>query len=111
MKPYSEEFRQRIVNVYFEEQKSIRQIVQQFKVSKSFVQKILKQYRETGTVASKAHKGGKSPKLNSKQIDLISELVEQNQEATLQQLCNILERKTRIKVSISTMSRIVRRLK
>ena len=111
MKPYSKNLRQKIIDTYLEEPGSIRQIAQRFKVSKSFVQKILKQYRETGTVAPLAHRGGKSPKLNSKQINLVAELVKQNNKVTLQQLCNMLESKTGVKVSRSTMSRIVRQLK
>ena len=111
MKPYSKNLRQRIINTYLEGQESIRQIAQRFQVSKSFVQKLLKQYRETGTVSPKAPRGGKQPKLNSQQISLIAKLVEQNNEATLQELCDMLQSQTGVKVSLSTMSRIVRKFK
>ena len=111
MKPYSEDFRKRIIAAYLEGDESIRQIAKRFEVSKSFVQKILKQYRETGTVAPKAYRRGKSRKLNSKQINLVAELVKQNDKVTLQQLCDMLESKTGVKISPSTMSKIVRQLK
>ena len=111
MKPYSEDLRQRIISTYLEKQESVRQIARRFKVSKSFVQKLIEQYRETGIIAPKAHRGGNQPKLNSKQINLIAELVKQNKKVTLQQLCDMLESKTGVKVSRSTMSRIVRRVK
>lgn len=111
MKPYSQDLRQKIIDTYFKKQESIRKIAQRFQVSKSFVQKILKQYRETGTVAPLARRGGQLPKLNSKQINLVAELVKQNNEVTLQQLCDMLKSKTGVKVSPSTMSRIIRKLK
>ena len=111
MKPYSEDLRQKIISTYLEEQESVRQIARRFKVSKSFVQKLIKRYRETGIVAPKAHRGGNQPKLNSQQINLVAELVEQNSNATLQELCNMLESQTGVKISRSTMSRIVQKLK
>lgn len=108
MKPYSKDLRQKILSTHLEGQESIRQIAQRFQVSKSFVQKLLKQYRETGKIAPKAHRGGISSKLNSSQINLVAELVKQNNEATLQELCDLLESETGVKVSRSTMSRIIR---
>ncbi|MDJ0567550.1 MAG: transposase [Pleurocapsa sp. MO_192.B19] len=111
MRPYSKESRQKIIDTYLEGQESIRQIAQRFKVSKSFVQKLLKQYQQTGTVVPKPRRGGRLPKLNPKQINLVAELVEQNNEATLQELCDMIESNTGVKVSRSTMSRIVRKLK
>lgn len=110
MKPYSLEFRQKIIDAYFEEKESIRKTARRFQVSKSFVQKLIKQYRETGTIAPKAHRGARTPKLNSEQRNLVAELVEQNNKATLQELCDIVENKTGVKVSRSTMSRIIRKL-
>ncbi|MDY6898796.1 MAG: transposase [Cyanobacteriota bacterium] len=111
MRHYPEELRQKIIDVYLEGHQSIRQVAQSFEVSKSFVQKLLKQYQQTGTLAPKPHRGGRLPKLNPKQINLVAELIEQNNEATLQELCDMSERKTGVKVSRSTMSRIIRKLK
>ncbi len=51
MKPYSLDFRQKIVQIYEEEKLSMRKIAARFGVAKSFVQKILKQYKETGDLA------------------------------------------------------------
>ena len=111
MKPYSKELRQKIVDAYIEGEESIRQIARHFKVSRSFVQKLLKQYQETGTVDPKTPRGGRSPKLNSEQIDKVAKLIEQNNDATLQELCDLVENQTGVRVSRPTMSRIVRKLK
>ncbi|BAQ59818.1 mobile element protein [Geminocystis sp. NIES-3708] len=48
MRPYSLDLRQKIIHAREKQQLSIRQLAQNFAVAKSFVQKILKQYQETG---------------------------------------------------------------
>ncbi len=53
MQPYSLDLRQRIVDTYAEGNTSQRQLAQRFRVAHSFVQKILKQYRETGSLEPK----------------------------------------------------------
>ena len=50
MKSYSLDLRQKIVDVYQSESISQRQLAQRFGVAKSFVIKLLKQYRETGDI-------------------------------------------------------------
>ncbi len=50
MKPYSSEFREKIVKVYQQGDTSIRKVSARFDVSKGFVQKILKQKQTTGHV-------------------------------------------------------------
>ena len=111
MKPYSQDLRQKIVDTYLQEGESIREVAKRFQVSSGFVYRLLKNYRQTGTVKPKAHKGGKSAKLNSQQIDLVQELMEQRRDATLQELCNLLENRTGIKISRSTMSRISKQIR
>ena len=111
MKPYSRDLRQKIVDTYLEGEESVRQIAKRFQVSPSFVQKLIQKYRQTGTVDSEPHRGGKPPKLNPEQMDLVKELIEQHSDATLQELCNILEDQSGIKISRSTMSRIAKKLR
>jgi transposase len=48
MKPYSIDFRKKIIEVCEKEGTSIRQLARRFRVAKSFIQKLLKQARETG---------------------------------------------------------------
>ena len=48
MKPYQVEFRQKILDTYLNEQISIAKVAKRFCVAKSFVQKIIKQWRDTG---------------------------------------------------------------
>jgi transposase len=53
MKVYSLDLRQKIVDVYRAGNISQRQLAKQFRVALSFVEKLLKQHRETGTIAPK----------------------------------------------------------
>lgn len=64
MQPYSVDFRSKIIEVYEQKEISFRKLAQRFKVAKSFVQKLIKQYRETGEL-SPIKSGGSPPrKLN-----------------------------------------------
>lgn len=60
MKPYSIDLRQKIIKVYEQENISIRKLAQRFQVSKSFIQKLIKQYRETGDINPQVQ-GGSPP--------------------------------------------------
>nr|MCC5636399.1 helix-turn-helix domain-containing protein [Nostoc sp. CHAB 5844] len=53
MKAYSLDFRQKIFDTYLLGGISQRQLAKRFGVSLSFVEKLLKQYRETESVAPK----------------------------------------------------------
>lgn len=110
MKPYSIDFRQKIIEVYEYEDISIRKLAQRFRVTKSFIQKLLKQYRETGNINPQAQGGSTPSKLNSKQLMTLVEIIEANDDATLSELCSLLEEKKQIRVSRSTMGRLIQQL-
>lgn len=106
MKPYSVDFRQKIIEVYEQEDISIRKIAQRFKVAKSFIQKLLKQYRETGNIHPQIQGGHPPRKLQEEQLVDLIEIIESNNDATLEELCELLQKKNRISISRSTMGRI-----
>ncbi len=110
MKAYSLDFRKRIVGTYFTESISQRKLAIRFWVSLSFVEKLLKQLRETGDIAPKPHGGGHPPKLNAQQIDLVEALVEADNDATLEELCEQVQHRTRISMSRSTLGRVLQTL-
>jgi transposase len=110
MKPYSTDFRRKIVETKQKTQDSNQQIAARFQVSYSFVRRLLKHYESTGSVEPNPHGGGKALKLNSQQIDVVTQLVEEDNDATLQQLCDRTEEKTGLKVSVPTMCRLLQRL-
>lgn len=111
MKAYSNDLRQKILEAYFKGEGSIRQVAKRFSVSKSFVEKILKRYRETGKIAA-LPRGGKVPaKLTTEQMLLVAQLVEEDNDATLEELCKRLNEKIQVRVSRATMGRVVVKLK
>ncbi|VEP16401.1 transposase [Hyella patelloides LEGE 07179] len=110
MKPYSTDFRTKIVETKYKTNESIEQIANRFQVSYSFVQKLFKRYEATGSVEPSPHGGAKPRKLNPQQVEIVLQLVEEDNDATLQQLCDRLSAKTKIKVSVPTMCRILQKL-
>ena len=77
MKAYSLDFRQKIIQAYEEEKLSIAKLERRFKVAKSFIQKLIKQWRETGDLNPKKSLGGKRLKLSPAQIILVGDWVEE----------------------------------
>lgn len=111
MKAYSLDFRKKITDTYSKEELSQRKLAKRFGVALSFVEKLLKQQRETGDLAPKPHGGGRTPKLNAAQLALVTALVEADNDATLEELCEQLQQRTTITLSRSTMGRILQQLK
>lgn len=110
MQPYSIDFRQKILEVYQEEKISIRNLAQRFRVAKSFIQKLLKQYKETGDIKPKPQGGNSPPKVQGVHLVTLTEIIENNNDATLEELCELLEEQTGIEVSRATMGRISQKL-
>ncbi|AKE65973.1 transposase [Microcystis aeruginosa NIES-2549] len=50
MKPYSLDLRQKIIETYEENNLSQRELAKRFRVALSFIQKLIKQWRETGNL-------------------------------------------------------------
>ena len=79
-------------------------------MAKSFIQKLLKQYRETGDIRPRPQGGSPPTKLNSEQLVILVEIIKANRDVTLQELSNLLYEKTEIKVSRATLGRITKKL-
>lgn len=110
MKPHSIEFRQKIIEVHGQERISIRKLAERFCVAKSFIQKLVKQYKETGDIRPYPQRGSPEPKLKKEQLIDLIEIIETNNDATLEELCNLLEDKIQVRVSRATMGRITQKL-
>lgn len=110
MKAYSIDLRQKIIEAYHSQPISQRQLAKQFGVALSFVQKLLKQYRQTGDIAPQPHGGGGQLKLTPEQLAILAELIETNNDATLVELTHLLQEKTGVRVSRATMGRMSQRL-
>lgn len=110
MRPHSADLRQRIVPLYEQGEGSIRELAKRFQVSQDSVRLLVKQYRATGSIAPKPYAGGPQPTLQATHHEVLRELVEADNDATLVQLAQRLEHRTGIQVSGSTISRTLRKL-
>lgn len=110
MKPYSLDFRQKIMEVHHEGKTSQRQLASRFNVALSFIEKLIKQEKETGDISPKGHGGGAQPKLTPEQKQVIADLVSANNDATLAELCDQLDEEVGVRVSRSTMGRLTQEL-
>jgi transposase len=111
MKAYSLDFRQKILDTYLQGGISQRQLAKRFCVSLSFVEKLLKQYKETQSIAPKLRTKQTSTKLNLEQLNILQEIVEAKNDATLSEIRLIVEEKTGITIGISTVDRMLRKMK
>lgn len=107
MKAYSIDLRQKIMETYEQESISQRKLAERFRVAPSFIYKLLKQYKEKGTIEPKGHGGGKGLKLSSEEVIILTELVADKNDATLAELKEKLYEQTQTQVSISTISRLL----
>lgn len=110
MKAYSIDLRQKIIETYKNKEGSIRRVAERFKVSLSFVQKLLKQHQQMGSLAPLPHGGGTPPKLTSYILE-IEKFLEEKNDATLPELCQKLKEGTGISVSTSTMCRFLHKVR
>lgn len=108
MQPYSLDFRQKIINIYESESISQRRLARRFGVAVSFIQKLLKQYQETGSIAPKVRSQQTPIKLNEEQLAVLKHLAEQHNDATLAELQALLEAETGVRIGCSTVDRMLK---
>ena len=110
MTALSLDLRERIVMTYETEHLSIRQLATRFHVNKNTVHKILKQKRETGSVAPKKATGGKPSQLLGKEAE-VRAMVVSYPDYTLEEYCELWREKTGIDIHESTMCRFLQKLR
>jgi transposase len=62
-------------------------------VALSFVQKLLKQYRQTQDISPQTHRCSGLLKLTPEQLVILAHLIDTNNDATLEELCELLHEK------------------
>lgn len=71
--PYSTDLRQRVINAYKANEGSQRQLADRFKVSLSFVQRLIRLYQNTGQVTPKHHGGGARAKIRVEDLPTVQQ--------------------------------------
>ena len=86
MQAYSDDLRERVAAAYATGQLTIRQVASRFTVSVSFVDKLLKRQRTSGSVAALPHRGGPAPRLQEVDQQRLVACVTAQPDATLAEL-------------------------
>lgn len=86
METYSMDLRERVIRAYDQKVGTQEQVAKLFGVSARWIKKLLRRRRETGSIAPRPHGGGWTPKFSGEKLDRLKALVEQNPDATLQEL-------------------------
>jgi transposase len=98
MTPYSHDLRQRVLQTVERGEESWRQIARRFLVSISFVTRLVRRHRSTGSLRPEPHGGGNPPVLGPEDLERLRELIRQQPDATLE------ECRQRLGVSCSLMT-------
>lgn len=110
MKGYPVELRERVLHAVEHREGSIKAVAQQFMVGESFIYKLLRRQRETGSVEPKPHGGGPDPLLDAAQLDNLRHLVLKQPDATLAELQEGLPPQAQVKPSAATVCRALQKL-
>lgn len=109
MKSYSVDLRQKIVMAHLTEKMSIRKVALRFAVSKSLVQKLVKQQQTEGNLQPKQRGKPQLSHLTTAEPE-VKALVAEYPDATLVELCELFAIKTGNWVSRAAMCRCLQKL-
>ncbi|HBR00293.1 helix-turn-helix domain-containing protein [Roseofilum sp. Belize Diploria] len=111
MKAYSVDLREKIVKAHLVEKSSIREVAARFSVSRSLVQKLVKQQKTEGNVDPKPRgKPQFSYLSNAEAQEHVKDLVTKHPDATLIELCELFTQTTGNGVSPTAMCRCLQKL-
>ena len=86
MRPYSLDLRERIAAAIDHQEGSIREIARLFRVSTSFIVRLLQRRRATARLDPQPHGGGVPPALGPDDLERLAALSREDPDATLEQL-------------------------
>jgi transposase len=86
MKAYSNDLRQRVVAAYDAREGTQEQVAARFAVSTSWVRKLLRRRRSTGSIDPKPHGGGHAPAFDPAAEAKLRQAVRDDSDATLEEL-------------------------
>jgi transposase len=107
---YSLDLRRKIVEAYERGSRSQAEIADVFGVSLAFVEKLLRQYRETGELEPVRHRAGRHPLLNAAACEQLHHWLDEQSDLTLAELADRLQTQFGLCVSLSGVWRALRRL-
>ena len=109
MKPYSQDLREKITHALEAQEETQEEIAQRFSVSLSFVEKLWRRWRTTGSCAALPHAGGRQRSLRDHEAVLRAE-VSRQPDLTQAELCARAASQGAPRVSLATMCLELQRL-
>ncbi|MCA1616927.1 MAG: helix-turn-helix domain-containing protein [Acidobacteria bacterium] len=109
MKPYSQDLREKIVRALEAQDETQEEIAARFAVSPSFVVKLWRRWRSTGSCSALPHAGGRRRDLQAAEATIRRQL-ERQPDLTLAELCEKVGAGGGASVSTKTMCLELRRL-
>lgn len=110
MKAHPFELRKKIADAYDKGVGTKKDIAKHFGVSPYFVSKLLKQRRETGSLAPNPSHGGPPRVVDEDKLELLRTGTKQLPNATLRELSDYLAEHSGVRVHVSTICRALKRL-
>lgn len=107
---YSTDLRTRVIDAWNAKEGTQGQLAERFKVSLSFVKRVLRRYRTSGRREAKPRGATLAPTISGEALRLVQSWVENKPDISLEELCAQLEERTQMKVSKPTMCRAAQRL-
>lgn len=86
MTAYSIDLRRRVIDACDEGIDSRTEIAERFSVSESWIRRLLQRRRDTGSIAPRPHKGGRTPIYDEDGLNRLAEAVAARPDATLVEL-------------------------
>lgn len=109
MKAYSTDLRERVIESVESGACNIPEAARRYKVSEPSIERWVARYRKTGSCAALPHAGGPSRQLATAEV-AIRAAVKAQPDATLPELCEAVEKETKIPSGASMMQRELVRL-
>lgn len=110
MRAYSLDLRKRVVAAYEKGEQSIAEIAERFSVGQTFLKKMLRQKRETGSLEPLPPRAGAKKILSEPHRRFLAVQIKEQPDATLLELQASLQAKKKVRVSVATVSRELREL-
>ena len=107
---YSTDLRTRVIDAWNAKEGTQAQLAERFKVSLSFVKRVLRRYRTSSQREAKPRGATLVPTISGEALLLVQRLIKNKPDILLEELCEQLEERTHLKVSKPTMCRAVQRL-
>ena len=111
MQAYSLDLRARVVNAYEKGGNTIAAVADQFAVGQTFLKKMLRQKRETGSIARLPQGAGAKPKLSESHRTWLAKQIKESPDTTLAELQEKVAQEKHVGISTATVCRELQALR